>query len=90
MANREMDELWHKFKRAQVKPATLEFQKFTINGKPTCMAWYGLGSHARMACQFIGTSHFGSKLHCLYTGNEIYPEEDGGLVPVTGCPLWKD
>lgn len=77
------------WKREEVEPVLLEVRKFTVNSKPTCMASYGHGGRARMACRFISTSLMGSQHRCLATDKEIRTSKDGMLEPVRGCPAWE-
>ena len=63
---------------------------FTINGEPTCMAWYGDEHQERMACRFLAASNFGTKFHCLYCNVRLYNLNNGFLEPSGECPLWGD
>ena len=83
------DEIWKRHIRKKCDTVTLSFDRFTVDKTPVCMAWYGLGGYERMACSFLGTSHFGSRYHCLYCNEEIFPDENSMLNPVGECPLWK-
>lgn len=83
------NKIFNKFKREKANSVSIEFERFTINEEPVCMAWYGLGSHDRMACYFLGVYHFGSKHTCLLTGEEIYPAENDVLYPTEKCPMWR-
>lgn len=82
------EEIWKRHDRKTKDSVVLRFDRFTVDGKPACMAWYGNGGHDRMACFFLGASHFGSKHHCLYCDEEIWPSESEMLEPVDKCPLW--
>jgi hypothetical protein len=67
----------------------ISVERHTINGKPTCCAWYGGKRLKRRVCQFLGATHFGTRPVCMATGASIH---DGGLalVPADNCPVWKD
>jgi len=87
---KEIERIWKKYDRKMADPISISFDRFTVDGVPTCMAWYGSGGHGRMACFFIGTSHFGSQMHCMCLSKRIWPDDNNILRPVDGCPLWPE
>ena len=80
---KDMGEIYKTHLREEVEPVTVEIRRFTVDGEPACMAWYGLGSHERMACQFVGSAHFGSKAICMITGEQVRDNR-----PIVGCIVW--
>ena len=67
----------------------LKIKKYKINGKPTCLAWYGGLGIERMACPFYGETLF--KAYCTFTGEKLH-EYEGTLInkPCDNCSIWRE
>lgn len=83
---------FEKYKR-ETEIVSVEFERFTVNGLPTCMAWFGDNDHKRQCCSFLGTSNFGTVDRCLMTGERLHADYENFetlTTPRKNCPLWKD
>jgi len=81
---KEMNEIFARNERS-TEQITMTINRYRLNGKPVCLSWWGSKKHPRQACQFYGTSHFGTRSACLYLGVTTWPDTIPGK-----CPVWKD
>jgi len=72
----------------------MEVERFTVDGKPVCIAWYGDEEHPRMGCRFLLARHFGTIYVCGVNGQDCDEYFEDGMTdfpkPVQGCPLWDN
>ena len=67
----------------------IEVDRFTMNGEPTCLSWYGCDKHKREMCQFLLARKFGTVYVCGLTGADIYEHDKSPTIrPLKDCPLW--
>ena len=60
------------------------------DGNPTCAADFPQGH----VCQFLGVRKFGTQDTCLAKNTDVFRRVSwplyGFLVPVEGCPVWRE
>lgn len=83
----ELESAWQRHERQEAGTVSLEFQRYTVDGRQACSAWSGAGDHPAMRCFFASRVGFGDL--CRYTGRHIDQDLDGFPIPVDGCPLWR-
>lgn len=85
MSQKELKDIYKRHTHEYADCIELEFKRFLMDGKPTCLSWYGGGGHERMACIMLGSTRFGTQPMCLFTLEKIDDQHN----PTKNCPLWK-
>jgi len=69
------------------KATTVEVEIFFVDGKPTCMAWYGSKERAAMRCQFLEMEGMKQIEYCTLLRQHIHPCPGEFMSPLKNCPL---
>lgn len=75
-----------------IESITVSYKRFsTEDNKPTC----ALNFRTKDVCVFYRTQNFGQTEFCLFTGNKIFRQNEGGkeighTIPTPDCPLWTE
>lgn len=89
----KIQEIYNKHVRKEEEPFLLECPRYTVDGKPSCCAWYGHHMpHLRMVCRFLMDVNYRYKSMnvCGALGKELNTDDDNFVEPHENCPLWKD
>lgn len=84
MMESKLDGLWKKHDRKAEGSVQLEFERYIIDGKPTCVAWAGTGGYPKLMCGLLKQTW---EYKCAWCDTKL--ERDGArVVPDEKCPLW--
>ena len=81
----------YKDHKRETEEINLKIARFTVDGRPACISWFGDENNEREMCRFYMTSGLGTRSVCGLTLKKLEEYTDITILkPNSDCPIWEE